>query len=200
ESFLTLNDWRLQSNATPYKPVLFPRSSAAQPFAANLAVGYISASTLHPEACYRLLQTIATTPDIYSAMPLRRSVLDAPALTALFNDDVLALYREIATQMDAPDFLSLPYQAISGGFGSFINNMWLNVAMDAYVLRDADLETELATAQQFIDEFNTCTAGMNMEMIGLSQAEMEALSQQIIDCAISIDPAMEQRLGPMTGN
>ncbi|MCU0514589.1 MAG: extracellular solute-binding protein, partial [Anaerolineae bacterium] len=33
ESFLTLNDWRLQSNATPYKPVLFPRSSAAQPFA-----------------------------------------------------------------------------------------------------------------------------------------------------------------------
>ena len=72
--------------------------------------------------------------------------------------------------------------------------IWLNQALDAYVLEDKDLEAALAQAQAYIDEYQTCVADiLSLDAVNASASDQQAYNQQFIDCAISVDPLLRER-------
>lgn len=200
DGYLSIEDWRFQmrnqADGAAYSLVTFPRGTQYQPVAFSLGAGYINATTQYPEACYRWLSAIVAAPEVYSAMPARRSMLDNPTLAAVLGEDVIAMFHEFDTVLLSPDILVMPGQfGGSGSLGAYIMEIWMNRAFDNYVLEAADLETELQQAQAKIDEYAVCVADLpKMESVmGMSQEELEALFNQYVKCGLAIDPSLESR-------
>jgi ABC-type glycerol-3-phosphate transport system substrate-binding protein len=197
EGILNRDDWRFQNvnenGEVIERPVMYPQGTAGTPISVDVIAGYISANTQYPEACYRWLSTIATTPELLPAMPARLSMLEDPALTAAHGETMVTLYTEFATLMQSPEAILFSGFGGATGYEGYITEVFMGRAFDNYVLKDADLAAELERANASIAEFNECAAGIPKEenLGSLGQEELIAYFEQFQDCAITADPEIE---------
>jgi hypothetical protein len=191
------DDWKdLATAENPHMPVTYPRGSDLIPLAYGVGTGYISAQTPYAEACYRWLSTLAQHPELFGAMPARRSQIASDALLASQGSLASDFYVSMFEMMDSPQAVMLPsvFGGTSNSAGAYIAEIWFNQALDAYVLEDRDLETVLAAAQIFIDEYRSCIAGFGpIDPMITDQKTWEAYYKQFTDCAVSVDPSLAPR-------
>lgn len=175
--------------------VTYPQGSTYIPATYSLGAGYINADALSPEACYNFIKKIANTPDLVLGIPVRRSQLDDPALDNLIGPSIAQTFRDFAATFDAPNVVVMQDpNSFSGGIGTYVESIWLNQAFDAYVLDDGDLETGLAEAQRYIEEYRACVPeDESPDITTMSTEEVQSYFEQFTDCAVSIDPRLEPR-------
>lgn len=172
-----------------YRMTTYPSGSQYNAVSYDLGTAYISAATQNADACYRWISAIASQPELFSAMPARRSFINDPAFTASQGADTIAIYNAFDQLMSAPNTIN--FQTPFGGDtnpGNFIVELWLNRAFDNYVLQDADLNTELADAQNFISAYLQCEA--NIPPFDATAQDHDAYTQQFMDCAGLVDPSV----------
>ena len=150
----------LQADAN-YDLVTYPLGTQYSGISYDIGTAYISATAEYPDACYRFISAIAQNPALFpSAMPVRRSILNSPAVTNVQGEEAVAFYNSVDQTLQAQNIVQIP-TPFSGGVaaaGDFLTMEWLNQAFDAYVFDDADLEFALADAQQKATDFQACLA------------------------------------------
>ena len=93
--------------------------------------------------------------------------------------------------------MNVPSQFSGAGAaeGMFVLPIWLNRAMDAYVLEDTDLETALGDADLFASAYMECIDSIERipqgTLLAMEQDEQIAYFRQFTDCAVSVDPSLE---------
>ncbi len=187
----------------PYRITSYPAGSQYTPVTYTIGTAYISASTLNAEACYRWISNLSNHPDLFLAMPVRRSHLNDPDITASLGNDLTAFYQQFEAQLQAPNVIEFN-SAFGGGStspGEFITQFWLNRAMDRYVLEDANLDAELAEAELFAQDYQTCIVDIPAfdPANFTNQEEQINYFRQFTDCAITVDPSMEEIFGGIFG-
>lgn len=189
----------------PHRVVLFPRGTRYIPVSYMLGAGYISANSPTPEACYRFLSYISQHPELLFGIPAQRSLFDEAVALIDDNSDLAALYYAFDAALQEPDavVVSDPFgfgsvADVSASFSNYLTIRWLNRAFDRYVLEDADLEFELSQAQQFSEEFHVCVATippLDRPLSQLSGEEAQAFAKQFQDCAVGVDPSLNEMFG-----
>jgi hypothetical protein len=180
---------------TPMRVVNFPAGRDLLPLAYSIGTGYINSKSQNAEACYQWISTVARHPNLLSGIPARKSQLGDPAVVADQGPDVTALYQHYADQMTDPKAIYFPgqYGGAGGGYGSYIEKFWMDKAFDNYVLRDGDLEADLADAEKNMMTFRECTD----KIPKVSPSELDtpekalAYNRQFADCAVNIDPSLK---------
>lgn len=170
--------------------VEFPQEGTYMPLVSDLGSAYISATTLHAEACYRFMTTISDHPELFTGMPARRSQLTNPELQLVQGSKAVAFYQHLGSLIDQGNAVPFP-----SGYGSsievmreFLTYSWLNRAFDRYVLEDADLELELEEAEIYTIGFQQCAADLPSFDVGDDLFEYFG---KYNDCALQVDPSME---------
>jgi len=188
------------SNANnPQVPVAFPTGTQFSAVNYDLGGMYISSSSDFADACYRFISYASSTPNLLTAMPARRSVLSSPDLSTLQSPQTVQLYNDIALIMDDPNTVSIPagFDAGIESTGDQLLILWLIQAFDAYVLEDADLETELEEAQLFSNNYRGCAAEIPPYDPAIDQ--VFGYVGKFFDCAIQVDPSMADVLPDFGG-
>jgi ABC-type glycerol-3-phosphate transport system substrate-binding protein len=186
------------SQPDPYHIVTYPTGTQYTPVSYDIGAAYISANAQNPEACYAWISQLAQRPDLITGIPVRHSLLNDPLVTGVLNPDMLNLALQMDQTLSRPDLVFVPSSIIGGDIQSlilrFLSENWLNHAFDNYVRNSADLETELTHAQQFVLDFQGCTAAIPSQ----DSADMndETYVQQVIDCAMAVDPSLSSILTP----
>src|SRR5207244_8127727 len=103
----------------------YPTGSKFSAASYNVGTAYISATSQNPEACYRLISAIARTPDLFSSMPARRSLLGGSTAA-----DLTLLYNSIDAILKDPKTISFPSGFAGGGAGRQVLEYWLYEALD----------------------------------------------------------------------
>jgi len=171
----------------------FPTGSQYTALSYGVGTAYISATAQNPDACYRLISTLALHPELFGSMPARRSLINSPSVLASQGADSVAVYNQIDAMMQSPNTVIFPAFFGGGTPATFLTQMWLQAAFDAYVVDDADLATELADAQTYIVAFNECVAALP-SFDPATQAQPEFF-EAYIECATQIDPDMNAMFG-----
>ncbi len=182
----TLNFTR---NNSDYKLTTFPTGSQISAVSYDLGTAYISASTQHPEACYRFISTLTQNPALFDAMPANITLLDSTALVNSQGQETADYYKGMADLMSNPNTILIP-TAFSGGVGAvgeFLTTDWLNRAFDSYVLDNADLQAALEDAQLKATTFQQCIEGLPGFDPG-SGNDPQGYFQQLTTCATQADP------------
>ncbi|MBZ0275853.1 MAG: hypothetical protein K8I60_06905, partial [Anaerolineae bacterium] len=206
-AYLTTLGYRLRQRdgGDPYRAVAFPRGSRYTPLSYQPGVGYISAESAYPEACYRWLRYIAGQPALWDGMPARRSLLDDAAFGFTAGDDLLALYQAFDAALQSPDALifdalfhgsyaadsyaNYPAKAISG-----MGRLWMLRAFDSYVLNATDLTAAMTAAQGYTNDYALCIAAIESPVQPLAELDAEAQRayfDHFTNCAVTIDPSLE---------
>ncbi|MEQ8676840.1 MAG: extracellular solute-binding protein [Aggregatilineales bacterium] len=178
----------------PDRLTTYPTGSQFNAVTYNMGVGYISANSPNTEACYRFLKQISQSPELFSAMPARRSQIDNPELESAQNPELIAFYQRIADILAQPNTIILP-GASGGSFSTITLNHWLDRVFDGYVADEiTDLESALAEAETFTRAYQDCVA----DIPAFNPAEVDdpqAYFQQFTDCALQVDPSSAEFLG-----
>jgi ABC-type glycerol-3-phosphate transport system substrate-binding protein len=162
----------------------------------TIGAGYITSSTNNAAACYDFLSNLSGQPQLLTGVPARQSQLETAALDESINTTG-DFYTTYADQLQAPNRVSIPSSVFTSTdeINGTLLALWLYQAMDAYVLEDANLETELAEAEELSQAYLQCTAeippydpntGTDIEYV-----------QQFAECAVQVDPAQESIFGPV---
>ena len=190
-SFFTVLDEEGMIAQDAYQFVPYPRGTQYAPITFDIGTAYISANAADPEACYRWLSTLSRQPDLFSAMPARQSLITDPAITASQDPNLTAVYSQIDAILNDSTVLvgQSAFRPGAGSPGSIWQQFWLNRAFDRYVLEDADLAAELATAEQFTRDYLQCAAVIGEEN-PTTPEERRAYFQKFGQCATSVDPTV----------
>lgn len=184
----------------PNTPVLFPSGHQYNGLAYDLGTAYISAQSQNPEACYRLISTLAQHPELFSTMPARRSRLTNAAFQSSTNPDVLALYQQVETLLADANTIPFPTFTKDANVSDFLLQHWLFQAFDSYVLNDGDLETALSDAQLMAQAYQTCAANLPPYDLGTIKGSGDNSSLiPYVDCAEAADPSLKPILDPQIG-
>lgn len=175
-----------------YRPVTYPKGRGASLTTYQVRTGYINADATNPEACYRWLSLVSKTPGLIAGMPARRSVLDDPALAAIFGEEKVDFYRRYDAYLSESATVIMDHGG--GSMSDFFEKQWLFAAFDRYVLEGADLEAELAEAETLVTTYRECIASAAPHDPAVMTAE-EYYNQYTTDCALKLDPS----LGPFFG-
>ncbi len=173
----------------------YPQGSQYGVIAYEITTGYVSATAQNPDATYRFLSAVAQNPQLFSGMPARRSLVNDPAVVAAQGQDIAAAYQQLDALMRAPNTIVFPMQSGAGGAGAlnFIQEYWLRRAFDNYVNNGADLDVELADAQQYTQAYMECAAGITLDTTATDFGDQfRASAEQIRTCATSVDPTFGQ--------
>jgi ABC-type glycerol-3-phosphate transport system substrate-binding protein len=176
----------------PNKPVLFPSGREFNGVAYSLGAAYISPQAQSPEACYRFISTIAKHPELFQTMPVRRSLLNSPALKSATNPDVLALYNQMNELLR--DSRTVPIPVFSKGtddFSTMLLQHWLYEAFDAYVLNSGDLDAALKTAEAYAKGYQGCTSTLPVLNLFDLTREGEGTLKAYVECATKIDTRLK---------
>lgn len=195
---LNMNSF-LQGGTVVYKPVLYPRGTQFTGVSYSLGSAYISAKALSPEACYRWISMVSQHPELFDAMPARRSLISSPILSASQGPDMIAFYNQIDAL--ANDLNTIPIESQLGRKASpaaFLLQYWLFSAFDNYVLKGADLGAELKIAETATLGFQGCVAQLP-PYDASNVASSQAYLRQFSDCATKIDPALQPYFASLTG-
>jgi multiple sugar transport system substrate-binding protein len=180
----------------PHRTVLYPTGTQYTPMSYDIGAAYISANAQNPEACYAWISQMAQRPDLFTGVPARQSQLSDPLVTAMLNPDTLSLARQVDQMLSRPDLVFVPSTLMSGDLQGlllrFISENWLNRVFDNYVKNNTDLETELAQAQQYVQDFQTCAAAIPPR--DSASVDEETYAQQFLDCAIAVDSSLSSLL------
>lgn len=184
----------------PYHLTTFPRGNTGTPVSFELGTAYIRADTPAAEACYRWISFIASRPALFNAMPARRSLLTDAEFTASQPSMALDFYAAYAELLNDPNLVSVatPSLAFGGTSGAWLEVVWINQALDAYVLEGKPLEDGLLRAEQNITAFRECTAGIEpFDPTSTTDGELvQAYFQQFNDCATAVDASLAPRFAP----
>jgi ABC-type glycerol-3-phosphate transport system substrate-binding protein len=181
-----------EQGENPYRYTTYPYGSAYVPVSFSVKGAYISNQAANPEACYRWISAVSKRPDLFSAMPARRSLINDPAIVQ--GSDTVALYNQVDVLLQDPNTMSIP--ALFAGGGSvtgFLLPHWLYEAFDAYVLNNGDLDTSLKDAQGYAKAFSDCTA--SIPPFDPSTQNMRDYNRQYADCALKADPRLKSLFG-----
>lgn len=168
----------------PYLLTVYPQNSQYGVISYDIITGYISANAQDPEACYRWFNTIAQHPELFSGIPARRSLLTE----TMQQDGTSDVLNQVDSLLRDPNTVVLPsnFRADSS-IGDFLLSYWLRRAYDNYVLRDADLQTELDEVQTFTSAYQACTLTIVPE-----EGELGANFEAFQECAQRADPTFTQ--------
>lgn len=204
-AYFDAQDYRLvqRQNGNPYRVVTFPRGTDYIPVEFASGALFISANTLHPEACYRWISYLSRQAGLNNGMPARRSVLDDEALRYTEGDDLLAFYREFDAMLQDPDVLLFTPLFSYGGIGDIgdmrlgaVNGQgkrWMLRAFDRYVLEGADLEGELDQVMQFIPQYAACVETIEpYDFFTMTEDERIDYFAKIDACVVQVDPSWDQ--------
>src|SRR5690606_38842910 len=86
----------------------FPVGAQYIPLSFSTGAGYISSTTLYPEACYRLLSNLSNEVTLYMAMPTRISVLDRLEIELALPEELLDFYHNFAQSLQNPAAVIIP--------------------------------------------------------------------------------------------
>lgn len=194
-AFLLQNTAAANTQANNYKPIAYPKGSKYAGVSYSIGTAYVSANSQNPEACYRWISTIAKHPDLFSAMPARRSLINDPALAAVQGPANTNLYNQIDTLLKNPDTLSFP--SLQGGGGNGISNFlvqhWLFAAFDKYVLDNGDLEAALKDAETTAKGFQSCVAAL--PAFDPSTQTTQDYNRLYANCAVQVDASLKSLIG-----
>lgn len=156
----------------------------------DVAGGYISTRAVNPDACYRWFSTIAQHPELFGdAMPARFSTLNDPANDAVLGESAMKLFRRYAELAADPNTVTFSTGFSGGTITIYMANQFINRAFDAYVLEDADLETELAAAQTAVETYIACMNALGTFDYALASGdEAKARSTAEANCLNEADP------------
>lgn len=179
----------IEAGENPYHMALYPSGNQWTPISYDIGSAYISAISPNAEACYRWITTLAQHPELFSAMPARRSLLNDPAFVTSQGEDAISVYQQMDALLQSPNAVVFPTTFGSGSSpGNFILQFWLNRAFDHYVLKDADLEAELQEAQTYASAFLECVAGLpSVDPTAQDQGDFFG---GYGDCATKVDPSV----------
>jgi ABC-type glycerol-3-phosphate transport system substrate-binding protein len=178
-----------------YKSTNYPRGTNSAAISYSIGGAYVSAKSQNPEGCYRFISELSKHPDLFTAMPARRSLINDPQLSASQGADTTALYNEIDKLMQDPNTISIQ----SGNFGGGGNptgllvQRWLYSAFDNYVLNEADLDTELKQAESYAKAFQECTA--LIPPFDAATQNRQEYNRKYRDCAVKVDPSLSGLFG-----
>jgi ABC-type glycerol-3-phosphate transport system substrate-binding protein len=172
-----------------YKPTTYPRGTTFTAASYTIGTAHISATSQNPEACYRWISRIAGDPELFSAMPARRSSI--ANLSATQAPEVLSLYNTVDAILQDPNTISLP-SLFDGGNAptSFLFQYWLYQAFDAYVLKDKDLDVALAEAEGYAKAFQECAVNLP-PLDNSSQESAREYIKAFGDCATKVDARLK---------
>lgn len=174
----------------PYRSALYPRGSQFSALSYSIGTAYISSQAQNPEGCYRWISTLARHPELFSAMPARRSLLNDPAASSTRAPDLTAVYQQIDQMLKDPNMLSFPSAFDgSGGQAGFLLQHWLYEAFDTYVLRDGDLEAALKDAEGYAKAFQQCIA--NIPPFDPDVQSQGDYAKQFMQCAAKVDQRLK---------
>ncbi len=180
-----------QRGADSYQLAPYPTGSQYTPISYDIGTAYISANAQNPEACYRWLSEIARHPDLFSAMPARRSLINDPSLTVTQDASLIALYNQIDAQLSQSNIINLPASFGGGASANAFLRTWLDRAFDRYVLEDAELEAELAQAEVFTREYQACAEALPPIDTATTMEERIQYFQQYNLCATRVDASID---------
>jgi multiple sugar transport system substrate-binding protein len=183
------------NGATTYKPASYPTGTTYTAVSYSIGTAYISASAKNPEACYRWLTTLAQHPELFDAMPARRSLLSASSLASSQGADVVNLYQQVDTLLNTQNVITLPsLQGIGGSSPSvFLLQHWLFEAFDNYVQNGADLASGLKDAENYAKTFQACTA--TIPAYDPSTQNQGDYNKAFMDCATKADSRLKSTFG-----
>jgi ABC-type glycerol-3-phosphate transport system substrate-binding protein len=160
----------------------FPRGSQFNVVPVNLGTAYISASTQHAEACYRFITHLTETTDLFQSMPVRRSVINNPQLTAARGEQAVAFFNALADLMESPATIVMPTNLNTSYFGM---TNWLFDVFTAYVDGEVvDVEADLRRAEQTTRDYLACLDAI--PAFDTSQGNFQAFFQQINQCQVAV--------------
>ncbi len=158
--------------------VNYPAGSQYSVAAFGLGVGYVSASTPYPEACYRWINFASRQPDLFTSMPVRLSVLNQEQARFVVGDIRMDMYQQYVEVLQQSNLITIPFVPLVGSGDRVVLQYWLNRAFDRHVLEGVDLEIALSEAQSYADAYLGCREG----------------DRSVSDCAITIDPETQSIL------
>ncbi len=174
-----------QANAA-YKNANYPQGTQLSGLAYSIGTAYISAKSQNPEACYRWISTISRHPELFSAMPARRSLINESTFVSTTGADTIALYNQIDKVLQNANTVSFPSLQGAGGSPSmFLLEHWLYEAFDNYVLNNADLASGLKDAEGYAKTFQGCTA--NIPAFDPATQTTQDYNKQFATCATKAD-------------
>jgi ABC-type glycerol-3-phosphate transport system substrate-binding protein len=173
------------------KLVPYPTGTQYNALSYNLTTAYISAKAQNPDACYRWISQVAQHSELFSSMPVRRSLLNSPNLASAQGADRVSAYKQIDALLSDPKTIQFPsmFQGGAAPVGRIMES-WLYKAFDNYVLHNADLDTELKNAQDFAQGFQQCVAGIPAYDPSSAQSAQQ-FQRQYLDCAVKVDPSLK---------
>lgn len=139
----------------------FPVGSQYIPLSFSTGAGYISSTTLYPEACYRLLSNLSNEVTLYMAMPTRISVLDRLEIELALPEELLDFYHNFAQSLQNPAAVIIPRV-------SSPELTWFQEAIANYMAEDTSLEEELVVVEEKITELRQCVENASPEVTNLS--------------------------------
>jgi hypothetical protein len=150
----------------------------------------VSATTQNADGCYRFISEVSRNPDLFGAMPARRSLINDPALTTAQGADTVALYNQIDELLKDPNTISVPslFGAGGGRQTSALDQFWLFRVFDDYVLRDKDLEAGLGEAEEKSKALAECVATLPPFDASSADSAREFI-KQYGKCVVKIDPS-----------
>ena len=179
----------------PQRFAPYPHGNRYIPVAYQLGAGYISAEAQNPEACYRWFDALAQQPGLFPGMPVRVSRLADASLAAAQGEDIVAYYRFLADTLQSPDVIVFPELFASSGSltSAHIEQMWLNDAINEYVLQDTDLDAALTDVAMLIAAYRGCVDQIQ-PFDPASEPTRERYTSEVLNCAFLMDPEMETHM------
>ncbi|MEM9952203.1 MAG: extracellular solute-binding protein [Chloroflexota bacterium] len=211
DDILSPDGFRIQNRAEGFndsRVVMFPRGEDYTPLSYGLGTGLISANTPAPDACYRWLSFLSRQPELLSGMPTQIDLFDEAVSQLSDADDLVALYQAYTDALASPNVIVFPspFSNTGGnnpvaGISNFIKENWINGALDDIMADGVDVETALVDAQQFINDYDACSAGLDQDLPGpiaeLSDDEINEFFRGYAQCAVDVDPELSDIFGPI---
>lgn len=180
-----LNDDNIRS-------VLYPTGQTYRPISLGVGALYISNTTPYPEACYRWISTIVSTPELVSTgMYATYSAINSPAAEASQGLATIAFYNDVSEQLLLPNAVNIPSPWVGNVslVGTWLEH-WLYEAFTAYVIEGVNLEQALNDAQLNADVYLQCVE--NLPALDASQ-NYNTRYQIYRDCALLVDSMIESQ-------
>jgi len=175
-----LTDISSIDNLAGYGLVAFPRGTESTPLSYYVTSGFIFDHALYPEPCYQWLREITAHTELFFGMPAYHSIIGNATTAAMYGETGVATFEQFAEMMEAPNRVFIKPFGLGVG-----ESMFMGRAFDRYVLEDADLERELALAQDLTELYRVCAAE----------------NPNTIDCLLEADPTIREQIEPrLLGN
>lgn len=183
-----VNQATTSATTTAYKLTTYPTGTDLSAVSYDITTAYISATSQNPEGCYRWISFLSKHPELLNAMPAFRSQLADVATVQSAN--AANYYTLLDNLISQPSTIVFPAQS-GGGFNSpanFLLQYWMNRAFDNYVLKDGNLEQDLADAQTYSKAFQECIAAI--PAFDPATEDRRAYFQKYGECGQKADPTL----------